>query len=79
MVAEVRVSSVCLVAVWDGPYRHRCSLGTAGVCAYHGKHQPHPSDGRPCEPNPHDGYCHTHGVYMPPVIAPASTPSAPDH
>lgn len=57
--------STCLEPVWD-LFRMRCSMGTAGVCAVHGKHQPHPSDGRVCEPNPHDGYCHTHGVYMDP-------------
>lgn len=57
-------SSTCLAPVWDGPYRMRCSVGTKGVCAKHGPHQPHPKDGRACEPNPHDGYCHTHGVYV---------------
>ena len=63
--------TVCLVAVWDGPYRMRCSLGTKGVCAYHGPHQPHPSDGRECDPDER-GYCGTHGVYMDPyrVIPP---------
>lgn len=59
--------TTCLVPVWDdGVYRVRCGMGTEGVCARHGKHEPHPDDGRPCDPNPHDGYCHTHGVYMPP-------------
>lgn len=59
-------STTCLVAVWDdGIYRTRCGMGAAGVCARHGKHEPHPNDGRPCEPNPNDRYCHTHGVYMP--------------
>lgn len=56
--------TVCLVPVWDGPYRHRCGLGVNGVCAYHGPHQPHPDDGKPCEPNLHDGFCHQHGVYL---------------
>ena len=66
--------TTCLVAVWDdGIYRTRCSMGTKGRCFKHGPHQPHPIDGRPCEPNPHDDYCHTHGVYMDPyrVIPPA--------
>lgn len=58
--------STCLVPVWDGPYRSRCSMGTKGVCAKHGPHEPHPEDGRACEPNPHDGFCHTHAVYMDP-------------
>jgi hypothetical protein len=44
-------------------------MGTAGICARHGKHRPHPDDGRACEPNPHDGYCHTHGVYMDPEVS----------
>lgn len=60
--------TTCLVAVWDeGIYRVRCSMGTNGKCFKHGPHKPHPDDGKPCEPNPQDGYCHTHGVYMEPV------------
>lgn len=59
--------SACLIAVWDGPYRFHCSMGSAGVCHRHGPHRPHPSDGRACTPNSHDGYCHTHGVYMEPT------------
>lgn len=60
-------STTCLVAVWDdGAYRVRCSMGIAGVCAKHGKHAPHPDDGRPCDPM-EDGYCRTHGVYVEPA------------
>lgn len=58
--------TTCLEPTWDGPYRMRCSTGAKGVCAYHGPHQPHPDDGKPCKPNPHDGYCHEHGVYLDP-------------
>ena len=69
--------TTCLVAVWDdGAFRARCSMGTKGRCARHGEHQPHPDDGLPCDPNPHDGYCHTHGVYMDPYAV--STPTAPE-
>jgi hypothetical protein len=57
--------TTCLVPIWDGPYRMRCSQGTAGVCARHGAHKPHPDDGRACETMP-DGYCPTHGVYVEP-------------
>jgi hypothetical protein len=65
-----RVRTTCLVAVWDdGIYRVRCSMGTNGVCARHGRHKPHPDDGRECKPNAHDGYCHEHGVYMDPYAA----------
>lgn len=57
--------TTCLIPVWDdGIYRARCGMGTNGACARHGKHKPHPEDGQACKPNPHDGYCHTHGVYM---------------
>lgn len=58
--------TTCLVPVHYGPVRMRCSTGASGVCVYHGAHQPHPDDGRACDPNPHDGFCHTHGVYMDP-------------
>lgn len=62
--------TTCLIPVWDdGIYRVRCSMGTKGVCARHGKHQPHPNDGKPCKPNAYDGYCHQHGVYMDPYAA----------
>lgn len=58
--------TTCLVPVWDdGIYRVRCSMGTKGVCAKHGPHQPHSDDGRACDPMD-DGYCRTHGVYVDP-------------
>ncbi|MDE2104778.1 MAG: hypothetical protein KGL39_46505 [Patescibacteria group bacterium] len=58
--------TTCLEPVWmDGVYRVRCGMGAAGVCARHGKHRPHPEDGRACHPMD-DGYCRTHGVYMDP-------------
>lgn len=58
--------TTCLVPIWDdGIYRVRCSMGTNGVCARHGKHQPHPSDGRPCD-LAGDGYCCTHHAYADP-------------
>lgn len=58
--------TTCLVPVWDdGVYRVRCGMGTAGVCARHGRHRPHPDDGRPCDPA-EDGYCRTHALYMDP-------------
>jgi len=64
-MSETRTT--CLVPVWDdGVYRVRCSMGTKGVCGKHGHHKPHPDDGRECRPNPHDGYCHEHCVYMDP-------------
>lgn len=59
------MTTTCLVPVWDGPYRFRCSMGTAGVCHRHGPHRPHPADGRPCMLMD-DGYCGTHGVYAAP-------------
>lgn len=69
--------TTCLVAVWDdGIYRTRCSMGTKGRCAKHGPHKPHPDDGRPCQPNPHDGYCHTHGVYVDPRVIPPGSDHA---
>jgi hypothetical protein len=59
-------TTTCLVPVWDdGVYRVRCGMGARGVCARHGKHVPHPADGRACDPMS-DGYCRTHGVYMAP-------------
>lgn len=69
--------ATCLVPVWDdgGIYRVRCSMGTKGVCAKHGPHQPHPHDGRPCDLMD-DGYCSTHGVYAAPrADTPAPVPS----
>lgn len=77
--APKKPRTTCLEPVWlDGASRARCGMGTAGRCATHGDHRPHPSDGRVCKPNPSDGYCHTHGVYMAPTSAPCAAPSTGD-
>lgn len=67
-------SSTCLIPMWDGPYRYRCSMGVEGICGRHGPHQPHPDNGKPCKVNPHDGFCHQHAVY---VRNPPERPTSP--
>lgn len=45
-MSDHETATTCLAPVWDGPYRYRCGMGSAGVCGRHGQRQPHPRDRR---------------------------------